>query len=232
MRIAGNYDDSVRYAAAQAGKNGWTVVSDTTYEGYRDLPVDVMHGYGVMAREIARQYVDAPPSHVFLQTGVGALAASVCASFWLDWGERRPAAVVVEPTRADCFFQSALAGRPVAVGGDLDTVMAGLACGEVSALAWEIVDAGAQAFVALDDRFALEAVRGLAMPHAGDVAIVSGETGAAGLAALLAVLPHEPLRRALGLDAHSRVLLIGSEADTDPEIYRRVVGKSAEQVLA
>ena len=232
VRVQGNYDDSVRYAAAQAAKNGWTVVSDTTYEGYRDLPVDVMHGYGVMAREIARQYGDAPPSHVFLQTGVGALAASVCASFWLDWGERRPAAVVVEPLRADCFFQSALAGRPVAVGGDLETVMAGLACGEVSALAWEIVDAGAQAFLALDDRFALEAVRRLAMPDAGDVAIVSGETGAAGLAALLAVLPREPLRRALGLDAHSRVLLIGSEADTDPEIYRRIVGRSAEQVLA
>jgi len=232
VRVPGNYDDSVRHAAEQAAMNGWTVVSDTTYEGYRDIPVDVMHGYGVMAREIARQYAGAPPTHVFVQAGVGALAASVCASFWLEWGERRPALVVVEPVRADCFFQSALAGRPVAVGGDLETVMAGLACGEVSPLAWEIVAAGAQAFAVVDDRFALDGVRRFAMPAGGDPAIVSGETGAAGLAALLAVLPQAPMREALGLDAHSRVLLLGSEGDTDPEIYRGIVGRSAEEVLA
>ncbi len=233
IRVAGNYDDSVRHAAAQAQQNGWTVVSDTTYEGYRDIPVDVMHGYGVMAREIARQYEGAePPTHVFVQAGVGALAASVCASFWLDWGERRPALVVVEPDHADCFFQSALAGRPVAVEGDLDTVMAGLACGEVSPLAWEIVRAGANAFVVIDDRFALDGVRAFAGPVQGDPAIVSGETGAAGLAALLAALPHAETRSALGLDAGSRVLLVGSEGDTDPEIYRRIVGRTAEQVSA
>ena len=232
VRVPGNYDDSVRHAATQAARNGWTVVSDTSYEGYRDIPVDVMHGYGVMAREIVRQCAGAPPSHVFLQTGVGALAASVCASFWIEWGERRPAPVVVEPARADCFLQSALAGRPVAVAGELETVMAGLACGEPSPLAWEIVDAGAQAFVAIEDRFALEAVRRFAQPVGGDPAIVAGETGASGLAALLALMPHEPIRRALRLDAHSRVLLIGSEADTDPQIYRRIVGRSAEQVLS
>ena len=165
-------------------------MSDTTYEGYRDIPVDVMHGYGVMAREITRQYDgDQPPTHVFVQAGVGALAASVCASFWLDWGERRPALVVVEPSHADCFFQSALAGRPVAVEGELETVMAGLACGEVSPLAWEIVTTGASAFVVIEDRFALDGVRAFADPAPGDAAIVSGETGAAGLAALLAVLP-------------------------------------------
>ncbi len=233
IRVAGNYDDSVRHAAAEARSNGWTVVSDTTYEGYRDIPVDVMHGYGVMAREVARQYGgDEPPTHVFVQAGVGALAASVCASFWLDWGERRPALVVVEPNHADCFFQSALAGRPVAVEGELDTVMAGLACGEVSPLAWEIVTAGASAFVVIDDRFALDGVRAFADPAPGDAAIVSGETGAAGLAALLAVLPHAAARDALGLDAGSRVLLLGSEGDTDPEIYQRIVGRTAEQVSA
>lgn len=230
VRIDGNYDDSVRHADAQAKAHGWTVVSDTTYEGYRDIPVDVMHGYGVLSREIIAQVGDPPPTHVFVQAGVGAFAASVAAAFWLAWGERRPRLVVVEPIEADCHLQSARAGRPVVVTGAFDTVMAGLACGEVSPAAWEIVSAAAGVFVALDDRYALDAVRTFADPVKGDPPIVSGETGAAGLAALLAARQHAPLRKLLELDATSRVLLLGSEGDTDPEIYRRITGRSAEQV--
>ena len=97
IRVPGNYDDSVRHAADEARRNGWTVVSDTTYEGYREIPIDVMHGYGVMAREIVRALADEPPTHVFVQAGVGALAASVCAAFWLAWEARRPELVIVEP---------------------------------------------------------------------------------------------------------------------------------------
>ncbi len=231
VRVPGNYDDSVRHAAAEALRNGWTVVSDTSYEGYRDIPVDVMHGYGVMSREIIAQ-LEQPPTHVFVQAGVGALAASVCAAFWIEWGERRPAVVIVEPSRADCHFRSGLAGRPVAVTGDLDTVMAGLACGEVSPLAWEIVSAAANAFVAVDDRYALQGMRVFAAPAAGDPPIVSGETGASGLAALLAAQGDDALWRLFGLNAGSRVLLIGSEGDTDSQIYRQVVGKDAHEVLA
>ena len=226
IRVPGNYDASVRHAADEARKNGWTVVSDTTYEGYREIPLDVMHGYGVMSREIVRRLMDDPPTHVFVQAGVGALAASVCAAFWLAWEAHRPQLVIVEPTQADCHFQSGMAGRPIAVTGNLDTVMAGLACGEVSPLAWEIVDAGAYAYVTVDDRFALDAMRTLASPAPGDPAIVAGETGASGLAALLAAEGHEEIWRTLGLGARSRVLLIGSEGDTDTQIYRQIVARA------
>ncbi|MEZ5644620.1 MAG: diaminopropionate ammonia-lyase [Burkholderiaceae bacterium] len=232
VRVAGNYDDSVRHADAQARANGWTVVSDTTYEGYRDIPIDVMHGYGVMSREIVTQSGDDPPTHVLVQAGVGALAASVAATFWLAWGERRPRFIVVEPVQADCHLQSALAGHPVAVTGDLDTAMAGLACGEVSPAAWEIVSAAANAFVAVEDRYALDAVRAFASSTGGDPAVVSGETGASGLAALLAAQDSPALRDLLGLDGSSRVLLLGSEGDTDPEIYRQITGRSADEVRA
>jgi diaminopropionate ammonia-lyase len=230
--VKGNYDDAVRHAAATAAANGWTVVSDTSYPGYRDIPLDVMHGYGVMAHEIALQLHGEPPTHVFAQAGVGALAAAICADFWLRWGARRPFFAVVEPTHADCVYRSLEAGRPVAVGGDLDTVMAGLACGEVSELAWEILRGGANAAVAVDDAYALEAVRRLSQPAAGDAPVVAGETGGAGLAALLAARDDPDIRRTLALDASSRVLLLGSEGDTDPAIYREVVGRSAEEVLA
>jgi diaminopropionate ammonia-lyase len=230
--VKGNYDDAVRHAAATAAAHGWTVVSDTSYPGYRDIPLDVMHGYGVMAVEIAQQFGDAPPTHVFAQAGVGALAAAVCASFWLRWGARRPSFIVVEPTRADCVYQSLAAGHPVVVGGSLDTVMAGLACGEVSELAWEILHHGANAAVAIDDAYALDAMRTFARPATGDPAIVAGETGGTGLAALLAARDYAGIRSTLGLAAGSRVLLLGSEGDTDAQIYREVIGRTAEEVLA
>jgi len=230
--VKGNYDDAVRHAAATAQANGWTVVSDTSYPGYRDIPLDVMHGYGVMASEIAQQFGATPPTHVFAQAGVGALAAAVCASFWLRWADKRPRFVVVEPLHADCVYRSLEAGEPVVVGGSLDTVMAGLACGEVSELAWEILHGGANAAVALDDAYALQAMKMLANPAAGDPAIVAGETGGAGLGALLAARDYPEIRATLALDASSRVLLLGSEGDTDPAIYRQVVGRTAQEVLA
>lgn len=232
IRVPGNYDDSVRHAEAEAQANGWTVVSDTTYEGYRKIPIDVMHGYGVMSREIVEQYGDTPPTHVLVQAGVGAFAASVAAAFWLAWGKRRPKVVVVEPTKADCLLRSAQAGELVAVTGALDTVMGGLACGEVSPAAWEIISAAATSYVAIDDRFALDAVRTFANPQGGDPAIVSGETGATGLGALLAAREQAKLADLLEIGADSRVLLLGSEGDTDPEIYKEITGRSADEVRA
>ena len=231
VEVKGNYDDAVRHAAAIAAANGWTVVSDTSYPGYREIPTEVMHGYGAMAAEIAAQ-LETPPTHVLVQAGVGALAAAVCADFWLRWGEQRPRFVIIEPTAADCVTRSLMAGRPVAIAGTLDTVMAGLACGEVSELAWEILAAGANAAVAVPDSYALAAVRAFANPAAGDPAIVSGETGAAGLAALLAAQDDPAIRSALVLDRNSRVLLLGSEGDTDAAIYKDIVGRTADEVLA
>lgn len=232
IRVQGNYDDSVHHAAQQAEEHGWTVVSDTTYEGYRDIPIDVMHGYGVMSREIIHELQDNPPTHVLVQAGVGALAASVCATFWQAWGAARPQFVIIEPERADCFFQSGQAGQPVVVTGDLDTVMAGLACGEVSPVAWDILKNGINCYATIADAYALEGMRVFANPIGKDPKIVSGETGSTGLGLLLATQNNAALWKTLGLGPDSRVLLIGSEGDTDPTIYKEVVGKSAQEVLA
>ena len=191
-----------------------------------------MHGYGVMSREMIEQLGHSAPTHVVVQAGVGALAASVCAAFWQEWGAARPSFVIIEPERADCFFQSGLVGKPVAVLGDLDTVMAGLACGEVSPVAWDLLKHGINHYATLSDDHALEAMRVFANPHASDPKIVSGETGSTGLGLLLAAQGNTQVWNALGLNADSRVLLIGSEGDTDPTIFKEVVGRSAEEVLA
>jgi len=231
VRLSGNYDESVRHAAEQATLNGWTVVSDTTYEGYRDIPIDVMHGYGVMAREIIAQLDDTPPTHVIVQAGVGAFAASVCAVFWQHWGAKRPRFMVVEPENAACLFESAKVGYPVAISGELDTVMAGLACGEVSPVAWEILSEGANDFCVLADQYALDGMQAFANPAPGDPAIVSGETGTTGLGLLMAAKQSPQVWQALGLGPKARVLILGSEGDTDPEIYKKVVGRSAAEVV-
>ncbi len=221
-RCPGNYDDSVRQAQADAEANGWFVVSDTSYPGYRDVPRDVMQGYGVMIAEAFAQMAPADyPTHVFVQGGVGGLAAAMLAYLWQRFGAARPCFVVVEPERAACLYESARAGHPVVVGGALDTVMAGLACGEVSELAWEILDPGADGFMTVPDEAALALMRRLAEDK-----VVAGESAVAGLAGALAA------RDAgwFGLDAQSRLLVFGSEGATDPALYRQIVGHSPLEV--
>jgi diaminopropionate ammonia-lyase len=230
VRTTGNYDDSVQQADRDAKANGWFVISDTSYPGYMDIPRDVMQGYQLMVDETVNA-LPQWPTHVFVQAGVGGFAAAVCAYFWERSAEKRPVFVVVEPERADCLLQSARAGAVVAVKGDLDTLMAGLACGEVSLLAWDILATGSNAFCTIPDAAAVDAMRLLASPQGGDPVIVAGESAVAGLAAALLAAQDSSARAALGLGPDSRVLLFGSEGDTDPALYAQLVGRSAAEVL-
>lgn len=228
-RCAGNYDDSVREAQETASAEGWFVVSDTSYEGYMDIPRDVMQGYEVMAAE-AFDAMDTPPTHIFLQTGVGGMAAAVTAQAVRRWGAERPLIVLCDPDQSACYLETIRAGRPVAVEGDLDTLMAGLACGEVSALAWEILRDHADAVIALTDAAAVAAMRRLARPEGNDPAIVAGESAVAGLAGLMAIADDDELRAVLGLGHDARVLLFGTEGDTDAALYEELVGLSGDAV--
>jgi len=232
-RVPGNYDDAVRQASRDAQTDGWQVVSDTSYEGYTDVPRDVMQGYGVMVEEALRQLpAGRSPTHVFVQGGVGGLAAAVCATLWEKLGARAPYTVLVEPDQAACLFRSAVAGDPVIIHGALDTVMAGLACGEVSLLAWEILKDGADAFMMIDDQAAIDAMRLLANGMDNQTPLVAGESAVAGLAGLIQACRHDDLRAKLGLNKDSVVLLFGTEGATDPELYEALVGKTAAAVLA
>ena len=229
VRTDGNYDQSVQQADVDARAQGWFVISDTSYPGYMNVPRDVMQGYQLMVDE-AVSALPQWPTHVFVQAGVGGFAAAVCAYFWERNAAQRPVFVVVEPDRAACLLASARAGKPVAVTGDLDTLMAGLACGEVSLLAWTILDTGADAFCSIDDTAAIALMRRLAHPHGGDSAIVAGESAVAGVAAAVGAMQDASVRAALKLGPDSRLLFFGSEADTDPALYEHLVGRSAEQV--
>ena len=225
-RIKGNYDDSVRIAAEVAESNGYTVVSDTSYEGYTDIPKDVMQGYTVMVDEAIKQMNDMP-THVFLQGGVGGFPAAVV-SFLQESLDCPPIFIVVEPANADCLFQSAVNGEPTAVHGDLDTIMAGLACGEVSVLAWSILESYVPHFMSITDESIPKAMQLLANRESP---IVAGESAIAGLAGFLVACNDANLKSKLMINENSKILFFGTEGDTDEEMYEQLVGKSSEEVL-
>jgi diaminopropionate ammonia-lyase len=235
-RVPGTYDDAVRRAAEDAAREGWTVVSDTSYPGYTEIPRDVMQGYRVMAEEALAQWQGLfpdPPTHVFTPGGVGGVAAAVAAELALFFGQgAMPRLVVVEPDRADCLLRSAEAGAPVAVPGELDTMMAGLACGEVSILAFDELLFRAHGFMAVPDEAVAPCMRLLAEGVGDDRRIVAGESAVAVLAGLILAVNDPAAARALALGADSRVLLFGTEGATDPALYERIVGRPAEAVLA
>lgn len=169
---------------------------------------------------------------MFLQGGVGGLAAGVASYLWEHAGARRPHFIVVEPRQADCLYQSALAGRATKATGSVDSVMAGLACGEASPLAWDFLEPGIDHFMLIDDDDAVQAMRALAAGSERDVPFVSGESGAAGIAGLTVLMRDPALARQAGLDANARVLAINTEGATAPSVYRRCVGETADAVLA
>tara|TARA_R110002167_G_scaffold98718_7_gene259398 strand:- start:17918 stop:19108 length:1191 start_codon:yes stop_codon:yes gene_type:complete len=224
IRIRGNYDDSVRQADLDAKANHRIIVSDTSYPGYMEIPKDVALGYTVMLSEIVEQLEGEIPTHVFVQGGVGGLASAICGYFWDLWGNKRPRLIVVEPEQANCLQLSAKAGEPVVVEGNLETLMAGLACGEVSALGWQILANGADDFMTLSEEAVPATMRLLAKGYKQDPAIEAGESAVPGLAAALLARKSEEFATALGLNANSKVLVIGTEGATDPELYQQLVG--------
>ncbi|NKB26641.1 MAG: diaminopropionate ammonia-lyase [Rhodobacteraceae bacterium] len=228
IRTNGDYDASVAQARAEAEANGWFVVSDTSWPGYSLPPRDVMAGYGVMTTEVCKAYAT-PPTHVFLQGGVGGLAAAVAAGLRQYWGDASPRVIVVEPELAACLIESARTGAATKVPIAEETLMAGLSCGEPSPLAWEILAEEASDFLTIPEELVAPTVQLLARPLAGDPPIEAGESAIAGLAALIAARQDPGLSERLDLDANSRVLLIGSEGVTDAAVFATIM---AGQVCA
>lgn len=227
-----NYDATVRFAKQQAEKNGWVLVQDTAWEGYTEIPTWIMQGYLTMAVEAVQQLGDKKPTHIFLQAGVGAMAGAVSAFFRNVYGDSVKI-VVVEPDKADCFYKTAMAddGKLHAVDGDLDTIMAGLACGEPCTIGWELLSYCADAFISMEDKAAANGMRMLANPAKGDDRVTSGESGAAGFGAVMEILRNQPqIKDTLGLDDSSIVLCFSTEGATDVENYKNIVwfGKYAD----
>jgi diaminopropionate ammonia-lyase len=226
--IDGNYDDAVRKAADDARRNQWLLLQDTIGPGNEDIPIRVMQGYLTMFAEAFDQLGEFVPTHVFIQCGVGSLAGSLQAYLAERFGSRRPMLTIVEPTKAACYYESMTAndGNPRKVKGSLNTIMAGLACGEPNILSWRILREFADVFAACPDEVTVKGMRVMANPIDGDDRVVSGESGAVTLGLLVYMMEKpglEPLKKALNIQPDSRFLLFSTEGDTDPDMYRKIV---------
>lgn len=226
-----NYDDTIRFTAELAAKTQRTViVQDTAWEGYEDIPGWIMQGYAVMALEACEQLRDLgeKPTHMLIQAGVGAFAGSAQGIVSNYYGAGCPVSFVVEPYVANCHYRSVLKGDGsiVNVGGDMDTIMAGLACGEPNKLSWDILKNKSTYFATIEDKHAAHGMRVLGAPLRGDPRVISGESGASTMGFLLELLARDDLaelREKAGIGRNSKILLFSTEGDTDPDNYRRIV---------
>lgn len=223
-----NYDDAVRLANKMADQYGWVMVQDTAWEGYEKLPAWIMEGYTTMAAEAVEQLEGVKPTHIFLQAGVGAMAGALTGYFTALYGDDCPVITIVEPNKADCIYQSAYAndGLPHNVTGDLNSIMAGLCCGEPCTIGWEILQNYADHFISMPDYVAAKGMRILGNPIGDDQRVISGESGAATVGFAAELMQNESLgylRDALKIGQDSKILCFSTEGDTDKENYRRIV---------
>jgi len=226
-----NYDDAVRHADRMAKEHGWVMVQDTAWPGYEDIPAWILQGYTTIAGEIENQLEQngyPKPTHLFLQAGVGSVAGGISGYFTNQMGQDCPKIIIVEPDRADCLFRTAKAndGEIHIVTGDMDSMMAGLCCGEPCTIAWDILRNCVAAFVSCGDGYAARGMQLLGCPLGDDVSVVSGESGAVPAGVVEGIMVEErlkPFREALGLDESSCVLMISTEGDTDRENYQKVM---------
>ncbi|MFT0532351.1 diaminopropionate ammonia-lyase [Castellaniella hirudinis] len=223
-----NYDETVRHASDMAAAHQWVLMQDTAWRGYEEIPLWIMQGYGTIAQEIREalgEAREAPPTHVILQAGVGSFAGGVGASLSQQYQGHDMTFIIVEPDAADCIFQSIRQNAPAVVTGDLNTVMAGLACGQPSTIGLQVLKQIGDTFITCDDSIAATGVRVLGAPLVGDPRIIAGESGAVGLGVLMALMQkpeHAALRQRLRLDDQARVLIINTEGNTDPASYERI----------
>ena len=221
-----NYDDTIRYMCEQAKGTDWLIVQDTSWEGYEEVPVWIMQGYCTIASEILGDLGEEKPTHLFLQAGVGAFAGAISDAFATWYKDAPPKVIVVEAEEAACFYDSFTKKQMTSVGGELTTIMAGLACGEPNPLGWQILKQQAEGSMAVADSIAANGMRILGNPLRGDEKITAGECGGVTIGTLNSLMTdpvYKQLKEALSLNETSKVLCISTEGDTDPGIYKEVV---------
>jgi diaminopropionate ammonia-lyase len=225
-----NYDDAVRLANSMAEKHGWHMIQDTAWEGYEEIPLWIMQGYMTMCKEALEQMIEigVEATHVFVQAGVGALAASVVACISNKYRQNPPRFIIMEPNNAACVFASAVAGddKPRAVTGDLETIMAGLACGEVNTFGWPILRDRPSCYIRCDNYVAANGIRILANPIGGDRVVEAGESGSVGIGVIELLTTHSAfteIKEKLGIGPDSKLLFFNTEGATDPKNYQEIL---------
>ena len=224
-RVDGNYDHSIQACIEMADEHGWQIVSDTSWSGYEDIPRQVMAGYSIMVIEILDQLEGEIPTHIILPAGCGAMAGGVIAAFWKHWHEALPSIIIVESDKSDSVYQSLINNEIKLVNIVDETIMAGLSCGEVSQLAWSVIQKTTSHVITFGDESVAPMMRQLAMPNdqTSRGAIEGGECSTAGLIGLLAICSDSTLAETIEINKQSRILVFGTEGATDKALYNSII---------
>jgi diaminopropionate ammonia-lyase len=228
IRVKGNYDNSLKECIEQSNKNNWEIVQDVSWEGYKEVPKLIMAGYTIMVKEIISEIEMNSITHVFLQAGVGGMAAAMIAGF-AKLSENIPQFIIIEPENADCVFQSIKNNRPTTVDIKKETVMGGMSCGDVSSIAWEILKNSANFCLTIPDEAISTAVALLAEARLSEEKIIGGECAVPGVIALIGSFNNKEYLDRLKLNSKSNVLLFGCEGLTDNAMYQKLLSDGLQK---
>jgi len=229
IQIKGNYDAACLEAKAQALAKGWMLIQDTAWADYIEVPALIVSGYTTMFKELDDSLLrrSSPKIDiVFLQAGVGSMAAAGIFFYLKRYADKKPKIVIVEPRQADGVLYSFQNGKRSSSIGTSKTIMAGLNCETPSLGAWEILKNGVDYTISISDDYTRRAMRELYYPSGDDMRIISGESGAAGFAGFLSIINEkefQEIQKELALDKNTHVLFINTEGDTDKEVFRTIV---------
>jgi diaminopropionate ammonia-lyase len=229
IRVKGNYDASLKECIKQSEKNDWEIVQDVSWEGYKEVPKLIMAGYAIMIKEIVDEIDNNSITHVFLQAGVGGMAAAMIAGF-AKFSTNIPKFIIVEPENANCVFKSIENNKPTTVNITKETIMGGMSCGDVSTVAWEILKNSVNHSLTISDDAISTVVALLANAKLSDEKIIAGECAVPGIIALIGLFKNKDYLNKLELNSNSRVLLFGCEGLTDNEMYQKLLNEGLKKI--
>jgi len=229
IRVEGNYDNSLKKRIEQSNKNKWEIVQDVSWEGYKEVPKLIMAGYTIMIKEILDEIDSNSITHVFLQAGVGGMAAAMIAGF-AKLSKNIPKFIVVEPENANCVFKSIQNNKPTSIDIKKETVMGGMSCGDVSSIAWEILKNSTNYCMTIPDNAISTAIALLAESRFSDEKIIGGECAVPGLIALIGSFNNKKYLDKLELNSESNVLLFGCEGLTDKAMYKKLLNDGLQKI--
>ena len=223
IRVKGNYEDSLKECKKQSKKNNWKIVQDVSTKDYKYIPQLTMAGYSIMIKEISKQtnhYI----THIFVQAGVGGLAAGVVAGV-AKYFKRIPKIIVVEPDRADCVLQSVKANKLKKIKIKKESIMGGMSCNEMSLIPWQILKKTSNYCVSISDKNVSKTIAMLKDKKLSKTSIIGGECATPGIIALVALSNNIKARKLLDLGKNSNILLIGCEGNADVKLYKQLLSR-------
>ncbi|MDB2515380.1 diaminopropionate ammonia-lyase [Candidatus Pelagibacter bacterium] len=229
IKVKGNYDASLKECIKQSKKNNWEIVQDVSWEGYKKVPKLIMAGYTIMIKEIMDQNKEDPFTHVFLQAGVGGMAAAMIAGF-AKYSNNIPKFIIVEPENANCVFRSIENNKATTVNIVNETIMGGMSCGDVSTVAWEILKDSSNFSLTITDDEISTVIAMLAKAKLSNKKIIAGECAVPGIIALIGLFKKEEYLKKLELNQNSKVLLFGCEGLTDTAMYKKLLNDGLEKI--